>query len=102
MILIAESPSRRTEYRRYLGNAGSITVSIGLSYNKFLAKIASDLEKPRGFAVIGRSEARAFLAGKPVGLLWGVGTAMRKRLERDGIRLIGDLTRLDEAELVAR
>ena len=75
----------------------SITVSIGLSYNKFLAKIASDLDKPRGFAVIGRSEARAFLAGKPVGLLWGVGTAMRKRLERDGIRLIGDLTRLDEA-----
>ena len=80
----------------------SITVSIGLSYNKFLAKIASDLDKPRGFAVIGRSEARAFLAGKPVGLLWGVGAAMRKRLERDGIRLIGELTRLDEAELVAR
>ena len=67
----------------------SITVSIGLSYNKFLAKIASDLDKPRGFAVIGRSEARAFLAGKPVGLLWGVGTAMQKRLERDGITLIG-------------
>ena len=80
----------------------SITVSIGLSYNKFLAKIASDLDKPRGFAVIGRSEARAFLAGKPVGLLWGVGAAMRKRLERDGIKLIGELTRLDEAELVAR
>ena len=80
----------------------SITVSIGLSYNKFLAKIASDLDKPRGFAAIGRAEARSFLAGKPVGLLWGVGEAMRKRLARDGITVIGQLARIDEAELVAR
>ena len=43
----------RGEVERELG----ITVSIGLSYNKFLAKIASDLDKPRGFAVIGRAEA---------------------------------------------
>ncbi len=80
----------------------SITVSIGLSYNKFLAKIASDLDKPRGFAVLGRAEARSFLAGKPVGLLWGVGEAMRRRLARDGITRIGELARLDEGALVAR
>ena len=80
----------------------SIAVSIGLSYNKFLAKIASDLDKPRGFAVIGRAEARAFLAGKPVGLLWGVGDVLRNRLASDGIARIGQLVRLDEAELVAR
>ena len=80
----------------------SIAVSIGLSYNKFLAKIASDLDKPRGFAVIGRAEARPFLAGKPVGLLWGVGDVLRNRLARDGIATIGQLARLDEAELVAR
>ena len=80
----------------------SITVSIGLSYNKFLAKIASDLDKPRGFSVIGRAEARSFLAGKPVGLLWGVGDALQGRLARDGIATVGDLARLDEAELVAR
>ncbi len=79
----------------------SITVSVGLSYNKFLAKIASDLDKPRGFAVIGRAEARSFLAGKPVGLLWGVGEALQNRLARDGITLIGELARLDEAVLVA-
>ena len=80
----------------------SITVSIGLSYNKFLAKIASDLDKPRGFSVIGRAEARTFLADKPVGLLWGVGKAMRERLARDGITLIGELAEISEAELVGR
>ena len=80
----------------------SITVSIGLSYNKFLAKIASDLDKPRGFSVIGRADARSFLADKPVGLLWGVGKAMVERLARDGITTIGELARIDEAELIAR
>ena len=80
----------------------SITVSIGLGYNKFLAKIASDLDKPRGFAVIGRAEAKTFLADKPVGLLWGVGQAMQRRLAGDGITLIGHLARIDEAELAAR
>ena len=80
----------------------SITVSIGLSYNKFLAKIASDLDKPRGFSVIGRAEARSFLADKPVDLLWGVGKAMRERLARDGITMIGKLAQIDEAELIAR
>ena len=80
----------------------SITVSIGLSYNKFLAKIASDLDKPRGFAVIGRAEARSFLAGKPVSLLWGVGPALQRRLTQDGITSIGELARVGEAELVAR
>ena len=79
-----------------------ITVSIGLSYNKFLAKIASDLDKPRGFSVIGRAEARSFLAEQPVTLLWGVGPAMRRRLAKDGITRIGQLARLDEAALVAR
>ena len=87
---------------RRVEEALSITVSIGLSYNKFLAKIASDLDKPRGFAVIGRAEARTFLADKPAGLLWGVGQAMRERLARDGIALIGELARIGEAELVAR
>jgi DNA polymerase-4 len=79
-----------------------ITASIGLSHNKFLAKLASDLDKPRGFAVIGRAEARAFLADKPVGWLWGVGGAMQRRLAGDGIARIGQLAALDERDLAAR
>ena len=79
-----------------------ITISVGLSYNKFLAKIASDLDKPRGFAAIGRAEALDFLGGRPVSLIWGVGRAMQAALERDGLRLIADLRRIEESELMRR
>jgi len=79
-----------------------ITVSIGLSYNKFLAKIASDRDKPRGFSVIGRREARAFLSTRPVGILPGVGRALRGRLDADGIVTVGDLQDTDEEVLRAR
>lgn len=70
-----------------------ITISIGLSHNKFLAKIASDLDKPRGMALIGKAETTTFLQGKPVGMLWGVGPAMQQKLAQDGIRKIDDLLR---------
>jgi DNA polymerase-4 len=79
-----------------------ITVSIGLSANKFLAKIASDLDKPRGFAVLGQAEAAAFLAPKPVGFIYGVGAVSAARLAADGYRLIADLQRADEHDLIRR
>jgi DNA polymerase-4 len=79
-----------------------LTVSIGLSYNKFLAKIASDLDKPRGYAVIGRAEARDFLADRPVGIIWGVGRALQRNLAENGITRVRDLWAFDEAALVAR
>lgn len=79
-----------------------ITVSIGLSFNKFLAKVASDLEKPRGFSLIGRDEAIGFLRDQPVGLIWGVGKTMQARLASDGIKTIGELQRMDDAELGRR
>lgn len=79
-----------------------ITVSIGLAPNKFLAKLASDLDKPRGFAVIGSAEARAFLAPRPVGAIWGVGKATQERLARDGYRTIADLQRADDVELARK
>ncbi len=79
-----------------------ITVSIGLSANKFLAKIASDMDKPRGFAVLGQAEAAAFLAAKPVGFIYGVGAVSAAKLAADGFRLIADLQRADEHDLMRR
>lgn len=79
-----------------------LTGSIGLSHNKFLAKIASDLDKPRGFSVIGKAETEAFLKPKPVRVIWGVGTATQTALEAAGIRTIADLLRWDRADLGAR
>jgi DNA polymerase IV len=77
-----------------------ITVSVGLSCNKFLAKIASDLDKPRGFAALDQDEARAMLADKPVGFIFGVGPATQEKLSQRGFRTIADLQRADEIELM--
>ena len=79
-----------------------ITVSVGLSYCKFLAKVASDFRKPRGFSVIGEAEAISFLAEQPVTMIWGVGKAFAATLERDGIRQIGQLQRLERTDLMRR
>jgi DNA polymerase IV len=77
-----------------------ITVSVGLSCNKFLAKIASDLDKPRGFAALDQEEARVMLAEKPVGFIYGVGPATQEKLIQRGFRTIADLQRADEIELM--
>ena len=79
-----------------------ITASVGLSFNKFLAKVASDMNKPRGFCVIGRNEAMDFLADQPVRLIWGVGKSLHKKLERHGLHTIGQLRAFEKADLVAR
>ena len=79
-----------------------LTVSIGLAPNKFLAKIASDLDKPRGFSVIGRAGAQAFLAPKPVSILPGVGPAFSDSLIGAGYRLVGDLARAEPRALAER
>jgi len=79
-----------------------ITVSIGLSYNKFLAKIASDLDKPLGFSVLGRRDAPGFLQAQNVSIIWGVGAAMQRKLKSHGITTIADLLAYDQASLIKR
>jgi len=99
----AISPAERlVSLARRIESDIGITVSIGLSYNKSLAKLGSDLDKPRGFSVVGRAEAQTFLAPLPVRKIWGVGPAFARRLQRDGINRIGQLQDRTEDELARR
>jgi DNA polymerase-4 len=79
-----------------------LTVSIGLAPNRFLAKIASELDKPRGFSVIGAANAQALLAPKSVRVLPGVGPVFGKTLVSDGYATVGDLAAADVRDLVKR
>jgi DNA polymerase-4 len=89
-LLHHEPPARvLARFARRVESEVGISASVGLSYCKFLAKTASDLDKPRGFAVIGRQEALSFLAPRPVRSIWGVGKALGGQLEADGITIIG-------------
>ena len=85
-----------------IGRTIGIPVSVGLSCNKFLAKLASELDKPHGFAVIGQTEAKSFLATKPVGILCGVGPALQAVLAKHGFSNIGQLQDSRPEELAAR
>lgn len=86
-------------FQRRIEDEIGITISVGLSYAKFLAKVASDLDKPRGFSIIGQAEAVAFLAQKPVGMIPGIGKAGAAKLAQSGFRVIGDLAKAEIATL---
>ncbi|MCZ7936160.1 DNA polymerase IV [Agrobacterium salinitolerans] len=90
------------KFARRVEKEVGVTVSAGLSYCKFLAKVASDLQKPRGFSVVGEAEAVSFLAARPVTTIWGVGKAFAATLEADGIRMIAQLQEMEESELMRR
>ena len=79
-----------------------ITASVGLSHNKFLAKLASDFEKPRGFSIIGKAETREILGAKPVGAIWGVGKATQAQLAKGGITMINQLQTIEKNDLMRR
>lgn len=79
-----------------------VTISVGLSHNKFLAKIASDLDKPRGFAVIGKSETISFLAEQPIDMIYGVGKVFAETLRKDGFETIGQLQKTPPEDLMRR
>ncbi len=98
----APPAARLAKLQREIKRDIGISVSVGLSVNKFLAKTASDFDKPNGFSVIGAAEARSVLARLPVSAIWGVGAVTARRLENDGFRMIADLQRADAAGLARR
>lgn len=88
--------------QKWIEEEVGLTVSIGLAPNRFLAKIASELDKPRGFSVIGKAEAKALLASKSVNILPGVGPVFGKTLRSDGFATVGDLANADVKDLIRR
>ena len=94
-VLLAELTNR-------MKNELGLTGSIGLSHNKFLAKVASDLNKPNGFSIIGKLETEKFLFHKPVDILWGVGAGNKEKLGAMGIKTLSDLLRWDESDFVKK
>ncbi|WP_418152012.1 DNA polymerase IV [Litorimonas sp. RW-G-Af-16] len=87
--------------KRILDDVG-VTVSVGLSYNKFLAKTASDLDKPHGFAVLDRADALEFLADKPVGFIYGIGQSFAAKLQKQGLRTISDVRKVSDKDMARR
>lgn len=96
----AEEAAR--EIRRMVHAETRLTCSVGVSDSKFLAKVASDMNKPDGLAVLMRAEAERVLTPMSVGVLWGVGKVSQEKLSELGIKTVGDLLAFDERELRKR
>ncbi|KRA99554.1 DNA polymerase IV [Devosia sp. Root685] len=99
---VHKSPPALTlaRFSRTIEQEIGVSISVGLSHNKFLAKVASDLDKPRGFAVIGAEETLSFLAPKPISLIFGVGKVFSETLKKDGYHTIGQLQEADPIQLM--
>ncbi|MEM1036111.1 MAG: DNA polymerase IV [Pseudomonadota bacterium] len=91
-----------TRVTREIEDEIGITISIGLSENKFLAKTASEMDKPRGFAIIAADEARTLLASKPIGYLHGIGPAFARKLEAANLKTVGDVQTMEARDLIGR
>lgn len=90
------------EIKKKIKKEIGLTASVGISINKYLAKIASDYKKPDGFTVIKKDEIEKFLAPLSVRKLWGVGPKTAKELNQLGLYCIGDLLRYDKNVLIHR
>jgi DNA polymerase-4 len=86
--------------RHQIHNQTGLTASAGVSCNKFIAKVASDINKPNGITVIPPSKVLEFLANLPIGKFYGVGKATEKKMERIGVKTGGDLRRFPKDELI--
>lgn len=87
------------QIRQQIRSETRLTASVGAAPNKFLAKLASDLDKPDGLVVVPPDQIEAFLAPLPVSRLWGVGKATLPKFEQLGVRTFADARRIPESEL---
>jgi DNA polymerase-4 len=99
--LLGDAPEIAALIRHRVRAEAGLAISIGAATTKFLAKLVSDLAKPDGFLLIEPGTEKAFLTPLPASRLWGVGPATLKKLERMGVRTIGDVAQLDESVLTA-
>ncbi|MFQ5604524.1 MAG: DNA polymerase IV [bacterium] len=90
------------EIKQRIQNELHLTASVGIAPNKFLAKIASDLQKPDGFVVVRPGEEKSFLEDLPISRLWGVGKKTEQALKKLGIATIGQIARMPQTELGKR
>ena len=85
--------------KRQILEATGLTASVGVAHNKFLAKLASDVEKPDGLYVVDPERVHEFLDPMPVSRLWGIGKRTAPRLKRAGVLTVGQLRRSDPSVL---
>lgn len=93
--LLGEPAATADRIRRAIRDRLQLTGSVGLAPNKFLAKLASDQNKPDGLTVVRAEQVTAWLAAMPIGRMWGIGRVGEQRLGRFGIATVGDLQRAD-------
>jgi nucleotidyltransferase/DNA polymerase involved in DNA repair len=100
--LFGGARSLAVELKRRIRNDIHLTASVGIAPNKFLAKIASDLEKPDGLTAVEPGGEKAFLADLPISRLWGVGKKTEEALHRMGLRKIGEVAAMSQITLHQR
>lgn len=91
--LLGEGPEVAAALRARIRSQTGLTASVGVAPNKFLAKLASDMDKPDGLTVISRERIREILPPLPIRKMWGVGPATERRLLTLGIHTFGDVER---------
>jgi DNA polymerase-4 len=96
---LEEAAQLAREIKQQIWNQTHLTASAGVSYCKFLAKIASDVHKPDGLTVISQEEAAAFLEALPIEKFFGVGKVTAAKLRELGIQTGADLKQLGEEQL---
>jgi len=100
--LFGDGPAIALAIKDRIQDAVRLTASVGVASNKFIAKVASDLEKPDGLVVVAAGAEASFLAPLEISRLWGVGKVTAAELTSMGVRTIGQLAALPEGNLVAR